>query len=220
MAGVLLSDVLAVSAAVAATRSRMAKAAAIADVLRRATPDEVPPVPAWLSGEMLQGRLGVGWRTLSRLTHDAAAVPTLTVAAVDRAFGELAATSGPGSAARRDAALGALLSAATVDEQRFLARLLGGELRQGALEGVVLDAVVAAAGVPAADVRRAFMLSGSLPGTAATALAGGVDALAAVGLRVGRPVRPMLASPGSSLDAALADLGEDVTVEYKLDGAR
>jgi DNA ligase-1 len=118
------------------------------------------------------------------------------------------------------ALLTALLSAATADEQQFLVRLFGGELRQGALEGVVLDAVAAAADVPPPAVRRAFMLSGSLPGTAATALTGGVAALDAVRLRVGRPVRPMLASPGSSLDAALADLGAGVTVEFKLDGAR
>ncbi|MGY1690774.1 ATP-dependent DNA ligase [Geodermatophilus sp. SYSU D01105] len=216
----LLSDVLAASTAVAATRSRTAKAAAIADLLRRAGADEVQPVTAWLSGETLQGRLGVGWRTLSQRAHDPAPVPTLTVTGVDRALTDLAETTGPGSAARRDAVLGGLFTAATADEQRFLVRLLTGELRQGALEGVVLDAVAAAAGVPAAEARRAFMLSGSLPATAATALAGGVDALAAVRLRVGRPVRPMLASPGSSLDAALADLGEDVTVEYKLDGAR
>jgi DNA ligase 1 len=217
---VLFADVVAASAAVAATRSRTAKAAAIADLLRRADGDEVRAVPAWLAGEPLQGRLGVGWRTLGRLAHDPAAAPQLTVAAVDRALTELAGTTGTGSAARREALLARLFTAATTDEQRFLVRLLTGELRQGALEGVVLDAIAAAAGVPAAAVRRAFMLSGSLPDTAATALAGGTDALAAVHLRVGRPVRPMLAAPGSSLDAVLADLGDDVTVEHKLDGAR
>jgi len=217
---VLFADVVAASAAVAATRSRTAKAAAIADLLRRADGDEVRAVPAWLAGEPLQGRLGVGWRTLGRLAHDPAAAPQLTVAAVDGALTELAGTTGTGSAARREALLARLFTAATTDEQRFLVRLLTGELRQGALEGVVLDAIAAAAGVPAAAVRRAFMLSGSLPDTAATALAGGTDALAAVHLRVGRPVRPMLAAPGSSLDAVLADLGEDVTVEHKLDGAR
>src|SRR4051794_20946519 len=217
---VLLADVVAASTAVAATRARTAKATAIADVLKRADPDEVPPVTAWLSGEPLQSRLGVGWRTLSRLAHEPAATPGLTVAAVDGVLAELAATSGAGSAARRGALLAGLFGAATGEEQRFLARLLAGELRQGALEGVVLDAVAAAADVPPAAVRRAFMLSGSLPGTAATALAGGVAALEAVRLEVGRPVHPMLASPGSSLDDALADLGADVTVEFKLDGAR
>jgi DNA ligase-1 len=217
---VLLADVLAASAAVTATRSRTAKAQAIADLLRRADPGEVEPVTAWLAGEPRQGRLGLGWRTLSRLTGAAAATPSLTVGAMDAALTELAGTSGPGSAARRDATVGGLLAAATADEQQFLVRLLTGELRQGALEGVVLDAVALAAEVPAPVVRRAFMLSGRLPETAAAALAGGVGALEAVRLEVGRPVRPMLASPGSSLDAALADLGAEVTVEFKLDGAR
>jgi DNA ligase-1 len=217
---VLLADVLAASAAVTATRSRTAKAQAIADLLRRAAAAEVEPVTAWLAGEPRQGRLGLGWRTLSRLTGAPADAPSLTVAAVDDALTGLAGTSGPGSAARRDEAVAGLLGAATAEEQQFLVRLLTGELRQGALEGVVLDAVALAAGVPAVAVRRAFMLSGRLPETAATALDGGVGALDAVRLEVGRPVRPMLASPGSSLDAALADLGAEVTVEFKLDGAR
>jgi DNA ligase 1 len=217
---VLLSDVRTASDAVAATRSRTAKAAIIAELLRRAGEDEVRPVTAWLAGESLQRRLGVGWRTLSSTTREPAPGPTLTVIDVDRALGELAATGGPGSVARRDALLDRLFSAATSDEQRFLVRLVTGELRQGALEGVVLDAVAGAAEVPAAPVRRAFMLSGSLPETAAAALSGGRPALEAVRLAVGRPVHPMLASPGSSLEAALDDVGSDVTVEYKLDGAR
>jgi DNA ligase-1 len=217
---VLFAEVVAVSAQVAGTRSRTAKTAAIAGLLLRADSDEVRPVTAWLAGEPLQSRLGVGWRTVSRLAHDPAGQPGLTVAAVDQAFTDLASAVGPGSAARRDAILQELFSAATADEQRFLGRLLTGELRQGALEGVVLESVTAAAEVPSDAVRRAFMLSGSLPDTAATALTGGVAALEAERLRVGRPVRPMLASPGSSLDDALADLGADVTVEYKLDGAR
>ncbi|QXG76213.1 ATP-dependent DNA ligase [Modestobacter sp. L9-4] len=216
----LLAEVVAASAAVAATRSRTAKAGLIAELLRRAGADEVEPVTSWLAGEPRQGRLGVGWRSLGAAAHTAAGAPALGVAEVDGALTALAATAGPGSAARREAAVGALMTAATADEQRFLVRLLTGELRQGALEGVVLDAVALAADVPAAAVRRAFMLSGRLPETAATALSGGVAALEAVHLQVGRPVRPMLASPGSSLDAALADLGSDVTVEAKLDGAR
>jgi DNA ligase 1 len=217
---VLLAVVVAASTAVASTRSRTAKAGAIADLLRRADPDELEPVTGWLAGEARQGRLGVGWRTLSRMVGNPAGTPSLTVAAVDEALTELAATGGAGSVARRDALLGDLLSAATADEQQFLVRLVTGELRQGALEGVVLDAVATAADVPAAAVRRAFMLSGRLPETAATAMTGGVEALEAVHLQVGRPVRPMLASPGCSLDAALAELGADVTVEFKLDGAR
>ncbi|MFD2091124.1 ATP-dependent DNA ligase [Blastococcus deserti] len=216
----LLADVVTASAAVAGTRSRTGKAAVIADLLRRAGIDEVEPVTGWLAGEARQGRLGVGWRTLSRLAGEPAAAPSLEVVEVDGALTDLAATGGAGSTARRDATVTALLAAATAEEQHFLVRLLSGELRQGALEGVVLDAVAAAAGVPSAAVRRAFMLSGRLPGTAALALTGGVAALDAVRLEVGRPVRPMLASPGASLDAALADLGPGVTVEHKLDGAR
>jgi DNA ligase 1 len=217
---VLLDDVVATSTAVAGTRSRTGKAASIAELLRRAAPDEVEPVTAWLAGEIRQGRLGVGWRTAASARVEPSASATLAVDEVDRAFERLARTSGPGAGARREQVLTALLGAATADEQRFLVRLLTGELRQGALEGVVLEAVATAADVPAARVRRAFMLSGRLPETASTALTGGVEALAAVRLTVGRPVRPMLASPGSSLDAALEALGTDVTVEHKLDGAR
>jgi DNA ligase-1 len=220
MANVLLTEVVAASAAVTGTRSRTAKARAIAALLRDAIPDEVQPVSAWLAGDIRQGRLGVGWRTLAARTTDPAEIPTLTVGAVDDALTELAVAVGPGSVARRDTVLTGLFTAATADEQHFLVRLLTGELRQGALEGVVLDAVAMAAEVPAASVRRAFMLSGRLPHTAALALTGGRDALDAVRLEVGRPVQPMLASPGSSLSSALDDLGTDVTVEYKLDGAR
>ncbi|MFB9387510.1 ATP-dependent DNA ligase [Pseudonocardia petroleophila] len=215
----LLAEVVAVSAAVGATRSRTAKAAALAGLLRAAGPDEVRAATAWLTGEPLQGRLGAGWRTLSALDHPPSAAATLTVPAVDALLDALAATSGAGSTARRAALLGELFGAATADEQAFLRRLLTGELRQGALEGVMLEAVAAASEVPAPVVRRAFMLSGQLPATAGLALSGGADALAAVSLQVGRPVRPMLASPGASLDAAL-DSVPDPVVEFKLDGAR
>jgi DNA ligase-1 len=234
---VKLLAVVETSAAVGATRSRKAKSAALAAALRTAAgrvasvPDGSPAgagpssgvveaVTAWLSGEPRQGRVGTGWRTLSAAAGAPAPEPALSVAEVDAAFTELAGLAGPGSASRRTELLGALLGRATAEEQRFLVRLLGGELRQGALEGVMLEAIAEASAVPAATVRRAFMLSGSLPETAALALAGGIEALEAVRLQVGRPVRPMLASPGASLDAALESLGAEVTVEYKLDGAR
>jgi DNA ligase 1 len=217
---VLLAEVVATSAAVGATRSRKEKSVALAALLRAAGPAEVEAATAWLAGEPRQGRIGTGWRTLSGLAGDPASTPSLTVAGVDAALTELAGTSGAGSTRRRKELLDALFGAATAEEQAFLVRLMTGELRQGALEGVMLEAVAGAAGVPAASVRRAFMLSGRLPATAALALSGGVDALDAVGLEVGTPVRPMLASPGDSLDAALAGLGPEVTVEFKLDGAR
>ncbi|WP_219414850.1 ATP-dependent DNA ligase [Pseudonocardia nigra] len=216
----LLTDVVTTSAAVGATRSRTAKTAALSALLREASPDEVEPATAWLAGEPRQGRIGAGWRTLAALDVPPAAEPSLEVADVDAALDALAATSGAGSTARRSALLGELFGAATAEEQAFLRRLLTGELRQGALEGVMLEAVAAAAEVPAAAVRRAFMLSGRLPGTARLALIAGVDGLAAVALQVGTPVRPMLASPAETLDAALAELGPEVSVEHKLDGAR
>jgi DNA ligase-1 len=217
---VLLAEVVATSAAVGATRSRTAKAAALAALLRAAGPEEIEPATAWLAGEPRQGRLGAGWRTLAGVDVAPSDAATLKVADVEARLDALAATSGPGSTARRTEQLVALFGAATAEEQRFLRRLLSGELRQGALEGVMLEAVAAAADVPAARVRRAFMLSGRLPETARTALLGGAARLDAVVATVGRPVRPMLASPAESLESALAELGSAVSVEFKLDGAR
>ncbi len=225
----LLAAVVDASAQVAATRSRKAKTAALAAVLGAADDDEVQPVTAWLAGDMLQGRTGIGWRALSGVGVEPAAEPSLSVADVEAALDRLAAMAGSGTGvgARRTAELQALLGAATADEGRFLVRLLGGELRQGALEGLMIEAVAAAAEVPADAVRRAFMLSGRLPTTAVAALtsADPVAELGAVGLEVMRPVRPMLASPGDSLETTLADLGPPdgqpgVVVEHKLDGAR
>ncbi|GAA1315937.1 ATP-dependent DNA ligase [Pseudonocardia xinjiangensis] len=216
----LLADVVSASAAVGATRSRTAKTATLAALLRSAAPHEVEPATAWLAGEPRQSRLGTGWRTLAGIDAAPAAEPRLEVAAVEAALDALAATTGAGSTARRAALLAELFGAATADEQAFLRRLLTGELRQGALEGVMLESVAAAAAVPAAAVRRAFMLSGRLPDTARLALTEGVAGLDAVTLQVGRPVRPMLASPAEALDAALAEIGPRASVEYKLDGAR
>src|SRR5690606_21659202 len=217
---VLLADVVATSAAVGATRSRKAKTAALADLLRRAGHDEIEPATAWLAGEPRQSRLGTGWRTLAGIDAAPAERPALQVAAVERALDRLAATTGAGSTARRAALLGELFGAATAEEQHFLRRLLTGELRQGALDGVMLEAIAAAAEVPAAAVRRAFMLSGQLPATARLALTRGIAGLEAVSLQVGRPVRPMDASPADDLGSALALLGPGAHVEYKPDGAR
>lgn len=217
---VLLADVVATSAVVAATRSRKAKTQALAELLAAPSDQgELPVVVGFLIGEPRQGRFGIGWSNLSALEGPAAVAPQLTVADVDGALQSLAQTTGAGSAARRQQQLGSLFSRATGDEQRFLVGLLTGELRQGALEGVMLEAVASAAGVRPDAVRRAFMLSGRLPATAVAALAGGETALAAFRLELGRPVRPMLASPADSLDAALAVTGP-ASIEYKLDGAR
>ncbi|MFE2755175.1 ATP-dependent DNA ligase [Actinosynnema sp. NPDC059335] len=211
----LFSEVVETSAAVAATRSRLAKVDALAGLVRRMS---TPAVVSFLVGVPSQGRIGAGWRTVVDLDVPPAASPSLTVSDVDAALGEFASVGGKGSAARRAALLASLFGRATAAEQDFLRRLLTGELRQGALEGVMLDAIARAADVPGEVVRRAFMLSGSLPGTAEAALRG-EEALAAFRLEVGRPVRPMLASPAESLAAALVELGSCV-VEHKLDGAR
>ncbi|MET0133542.1 MAG: ATP-dependent DNA ligase [Kibdelosporangium sp.] len=215
----LLHEVVTTSGAVAATRSRLAKVRALAGLLGQAGPGEVEPAVAFLSGTPRQGRTGAGYRTLSELAVTPAAQPSLTVEHVDTLLEALSATGGKGSVQRRAELLTELFGAATGAEQEFLRRLLTGELRQGALEGVMLDAIAAAAEVPAEPVRRAFMLSGRLPVTAVAALSGGEAALAEFRLQVGRPVRPMLAAPAESLPAALAELGECI-VEYKMDGAR
>jgi DNA ligase-1 len=173
---VLLREVVARSGEVAATRSRRAKVQSIAVLLNAATdPGELGLVVGFLTGEPRQGRFGIGWSTLAALQPDVpdTAVPELTVRAVDETLDAIASTTGAGSVARRRSLLVGLLARATLDEQRFLVRLLTGELRQGALEGIMLEAVAGAAGVPADAVRRACMLCGRLPDTAVAAMAGG-----------------------------------------------
>lgn len=226
MGDVLFSEIVAVSATVAATRSRLAKVEALAGALRAADrgtetdrDTEIPAVVGFLVGQPRQGRIGTGWRTLVKLAVPPSDGPTLSVADVDGVLTDLAGTGGAGSTAARATLLTGLLSRATAAEQDFLLRLLTGELRQGALEGVMVDAVAKAAEVAGEDVRRAFMLSGSLGATATAALTGGVAELHGFRLTLGRPVRPMLASPAESLVDAVTELGE-VSVEYKLDGAR
>ncbi|HKS44684.1 MAG TPA: ATP-dependent DNA ligase [Amycolatopsis sp.] len=215
-----LTDIVTASAALAATRSRKAKIATLADLLNRAEPGELPAVVAFLTGTPTQGRIGTGWRTLAELGANAwTGPPALTVSEVDTALGEVAIASGSGSARRRSEILRALFAKATEAEREFLFRLLTGELRQGALEGVMIDAIATAAEVPADAVRRAFMLSGRLPVTALAAVTGGERALAEFRLELGRPLRPMLASPAESLDEALGEHAARL-VEYKMDGAR
>ncbi|MCX2966395.1 ATP-dependent DNA ligase [Gordonia aquimaris] len=215
-----LARVVETSAAVAATRSRKTKTAELGALLDEATADEIPTVVAWLSGVIGQGRLGVGWRSLSSMGGAPAGEPTLTVDGVDEVFDRLAGAHGPGSATLRKDLLIEMFGAATEAEQGFLRRLMTGELRQGALAGVMVDAIASASGQPLDLVRRAHMLTGSLPETASLAVHGGADALAAVGLQVGRAVAPMLATPADSLADAVVTLGPDVVVDFKLDGAR
>jgi DNA ligase-1 len=215
---VLLAELTATSEAVRETRSRTAKIERLAQTLRRLGPAEVAIGVAYLTGELRQRQIGVGYRSLRDLPAPAT-TPTLEVAAVDAACERIGAMAGQGSQAARRAALAELFAAATEREQRFMRALLTGELRQGAQEGVMVEAVARAAEVPRDAVRRAHMLGGDLGAVAAVALADGASGLAAIGLQVGRPIQPMLAAPGDDVDAALRRTGP-AAIEYKLDGAR
>ena len=214
----LLADVARTSSEVAATSSRLAKIAALAECLSRARSDEAAVAVAYLSGELPQGTLGVGWAALRELPPPVRE-RSLELLDVNAAIDRLGAISGKGSQAARRDELAALFSRATEEEQRFLVGLLLGELRQGALEGVMADAVAKAAGLPVAAVRRAAMLAGDLPRVAAAAIAGGEAALTEFRLTPLHPVRPMLAQTADDLPSALERTGE-ASVEWKLDGAR
>jgi DNA ligase-1 len=216
---VFLADVAAASADVGATSSRLAKIARIADLIGKAAPDDVAVVVAWLSGELPQRQIGVGWASL-RTVPEPAATSTLLVLDVDARLSLIKGIGGTGSQRRRADELHELFAAATAGEQTFLRRLLGGELRQGALIGVMADAVARAGDVPVADVRRAAMLGGALPDVAAAALTHGRAALAEFRLQVGRPVGPMLAQTAADVTEALDRLGGRAVFEAKLDGAR
>ncbi|HVQ98026.1 MAG TPA: ATP-dependent DNA ligase [Mycobacterium sp.] len=217
----LLIDVATTSRQVGGTAARRAKVASLAELLTRArtAPELVEIIVSWLSGELPQRQIGVGWAALRSLPP-AAAQPSLTVAGVDAMLSEIGAIVGKGSQARRTERVAALFSAATETEQTFLRRLLSGELRQGALAGAMADAVAAATGIAPAAVRRAAMLGGDLPAVAAAGLTGGAVALNAFALQVGRPVGPMLAQTATSVSDALQKLGGAAIFEAKLDGAR
>ena len=215
----LFADVVASSSDVAGTSSRSRKMATLAGLLGRLDPDEVAVVVGILSGVPRQGRFGVGWSIAYGVERDAAAEPSLTVGDVDRALTAIQGLTGDGSAGARRESLGELFGRATAPESDFMRRLFTGELRQGALAGLMLDAIALAAEVPAAIVRRAWMLSGDLPGTAATAMTLGKSGLSEVGLQIFRPVMPMLASAAKGVEDAMEGFGR-ASVEWKLDGIR
>jgi len=211
-----LADVVRTSAEVARTSSRLAKVAALAECMKRLDPEEVGIAIPYLSGDIRQGKLSVGFQML-RSARSAASVSSLTLKQTDSAFSDLKAIKGKGAAARREALLQELFSKATKEEQDFLARLIIGELRQGALEGVMLDAVAAASGLKAAEVRRAATFAGGIAPVARAALAG--EPLARFSIQLMQPVLPMLAQPAEDVATALAELGTAL-LEWKLDGAR
>ncbi|SDH65531.1 DNA ligase-1 [Leifsonia sp. 98AMF] len=220
MYGYVLLDTLVTTAeTVASTRSRLAKVDALAALLADLDPEEIAPAVGFLVGKARQGRVGVGWRGLKGAMGEPASEASLTVDDLDALLDRLAAVSGSGSAGERNRALRDFTAQATAREQDFIARVLLGEMRTGALEGVLMDAIARAADRPGDSVRRAAMLSGNLGETARLALTGTAEELDAVGLVVGRPVLPMLAASAPSAAEALATTGE-ASVEYKLDGAR
>jgi DNA ligase-1 len=215
----LLAELVASSRDVAATSSRSAKVAILADLLRRLDPEEVPIAVAALAGVPRQGRVGAGYALVYGIEADPAQSASLTIADLDRAVAAIQAARGSGSAATRREILEELLGRATEPELDFVRRLLTGGLRQGALAGLMVDAVVKAAGVSGAMARRAFMLSGNLARTAEIALIGGEDGLRDVGFELFRPILPMLASTADSVAAAVEGF-ERASVEWKLDGIR
>jgi DNA ligase-1 len=215
----LLADLVAASQAVAETSARSRKVAILSELLGKLGPDEVAIATGLLSATPRQGRIGVGHATVYGLDEPPAALASLTIADLDHAITAVQAATGSGSAARRRELLAELLGQATHEEADFIRRLFTGELRQGALAGIMVDAVAKAAGVPADVARRAFMLSGDLTRTAETALAEGEHGLRAIGFELFQPVLPMLASTAETVADALAAF-ERAAVEWKLDGIR
>ena len=212
-----LRDLVNASRAVAATSSRLKKVEYLAGALERAEPDETKTVVAFLSGGPRQGRIGVGAAAIrAALGAEAAPDARLSVREVDQAFDAIARMSGT---AARTAKLRELFAAADPEEQRFLSRLLFGELRQGALEGVLTDAVARAAKLPPDAVRRAAMLAGDLGTVARAALTEGAAGLSRFSVRLFQPIQPMLADTAATVEEALAVSGPS-SLEMKLDGAR
>jgi ATP-dependent DNA ligase I len=216
---VLLEEVARTSAAVADASARLVKVQLLADCLRRSRPQEIPVAVAYLSGELPQGTVGIGWASLRDLPPAVASPSTLEILDVESALRRIASTTGRGSQAVRRSELTRLFGRATEPEQRFLIGLLMGELRQGALEGVMVEAVAKAANVPASEVRRALMLAGSLGVVAASAVAEGRSTLGAFRLELLRPLKPMLAQTAEDIEVALGRI-RPAAVEWKFDGAR
>jgi len=217
----LLATLVETSQRVGASSGRLAKIRELAALLRALQPDEIQTGVHYLSGELPQGRIGIGYSTLrSAAANPAAVTPTLCVAEVDTLLTHIAGIRGSGSTANRATALAGLFSRATEAEQHFLLRLMTGELRQGALAGVMVEAVASAADIPVAQVRRAAMYSASLGAVAREALLEGPQGLSRFHLELFSPVSPMLAQTAADVGEALHVLQGDVAFEWKMDGAR
>lgn len=220
----LLTELVGASARVAGSSSRLTKVREIAALLKELTPAEIRVGVSYLAGELPQGRIGIGYATLQRAAGAAGRepeAPLLSIEQTDRHIADLAAIRGGGSAGRRGQALSGLFSCATVEERAFLVRLLVGELRQGALAGVMIDAIAAASGAPVGEVRRAAMYGRNLGDVALAAMTDGITGLRRFQLEPFSPVAPMLAQTAADVEAALRELGGgEAALEWKLDGAR
>ena len=216
----LLSTLVATSGQVAGTRSKSAKIRLMADFLRALDAEELELAVTYLSGDIRQGRIGIGPSTLRACATEAATSPTLELLEVDRIIEQLATIRGAGSAAQRATALRSLFGRSTRDEQQFLLRLLMGELRQGALAGIMLDAIGAVTRVPVSEVRRAAMYESRLGVIARAARDSGAPGLQRFQLRLMSPIAPMLAQTAEDVDEALQVLAGEVVFEWKMDGAR
>jgi DNA ligase-1 len=215
----LFHDLAVASQSVAATTKRNEKVAILAEVLARLDPAEIIAGTAYLTGTTPSGKIGIGWATLAEVRPEPVPTAVLSIAEVDATLGQVAASSGEGVAAARRALLGGLFGAMTRVEQGFVRGILGGELRQGALDGVMATAIAAAAGVPVRSVRRAAMMAGDLNVASSAALSVGREGLDAIDLEPMRPVQPMLASPSRDVTSAVESMGR-VQVDWKLDGVR
>jgi DNA ligase-1 len=216
----LLATVVATSSQVAETSARSAKTRLLADLLRTLDAEQLEIAALYLSGEIRQGRIGIGPSVLQAIAQPPAPAPGLSLVEVDRVFDELMAISGSGSGTKRTTMLQGLFARATRQEQQFLLRLLAGDLRQGALAGVMVDAIAKATDVPLAEVRRAAMYESNLGAIARVAREGGSAALTRFQLKVMAPVDPMLAQTAKDVDEALETLPGEVAFEWKMDGAR
>ncbi|HEY6990270.1 MAG TPA: ATP-dependent DNA ligase [Bryobacteraceae bacterium] len=216
----LLAKVVETSRRISETSKRLEKTALLAGLLKELKPEEVETVAGFLAGAPRQGRIGIGYAALhSSMAVAAVDVATIEILDVDRILDEISVVRGAGSEQRKRALLGGLFARATNEEQHFLVRLLSGELRQGALEGILLDALAKASGISSERIRRAAMMAGGAAAIARAALEKGESGLSPFDIQLFRPVQPMLAQTAEDLGGALADLGE-ASLEYKLDGAR
>ncbi len=220
-----LQDILTLSANVASTRARTKKIELLSSYLQQVPRHELPIAVKFLSGELMQGKLGIGPSAIHSALKSAsgsavgAHADTLSLTDVNTVLAEIAQTKGPGSNSRRNELLAGLLTKTTTAGQQFLGRLILGELRHGALEGIMIEAVTKATNVPATDIRRAVMVAGDLAAVAQVAAAEGTDGVRKFSLELFRPVQPMLAETADDVDEALQRL-EMAALEYKLDGVR